>query len=101
MKRAGSSTSSKSEAKRRRVSHDTFVKWQREYDREWQTLRPNQRRRKAYRKRVISSSGTDDRSVDSDSTNSDPDTFILDDWENWMIVILTDFLVFSVELVVM
>ena len=38
MKRAGSLTSSESETKRRRVSHDTFVKWQREYDREWQTL---------------------------------------------------------------
>ena len=38
MKRAGSSTSSESEAKRRCVSNDTFVKWQREYDREWQTL---------------------------------------------------------------
>ena len=38
MKTAGSSISSESEAKRCHVSHDSFAKWQREYDREWQTL---------------------------------------------------------------
>ena len=38
MKRAEPSTSSTSEAKRRRVGYDTFTKWQRDYDREWQTL---------------------------------------------------------------
>ena len=38
MKRAGPSTSSASEAKKRRVTYSTFAKWQRDYDRELQTL---------------------------------------------------------------
>ena len=37
MKRAGGSISTASEAKKRRVTHDTFMKWQREYDRELYT----------------------------------------------------------------
>ena len=38
MKRAGGLISTASEAKKRRVTHDTFMKWQREYDRELYTL---------------------------------------------------------------
>ena len=38
MKRAGALISSAPEAKKRRVSYDTFTKWQRDYDRELQTL---------------------------------------------------------------
>ena len=38
MKRAGGSISTASEAKKRRGTHDTFMKWQREYDRELYTL---------------------------------------------------------------
>ena len=39
MKRAiSSSSSSDSDAKKRRVTYDTFTKWKRDYDRELQTL---------------------------------------------------------------
>ena len=38
MKRAEGSISTASETKKRRVTHDTFMKWQHEYDRELYTL---------------------------------------------------------------
>ena len=52
--------------------------------------RPNQRKRKAYRKHssasTCTSSGTDEISPSEthDSSDSDSDTCILDDWDNWM-----------------
>lgn len=49
--------------------------------------RPNQRKRKAYRKHssasTCTSSGTDEMSP-SETHDSDSDTCILDDWDNWM-----------------
>lgn len=38
MKRAGVSTASALEAKKRHVGYETFTKWQRDLDREWQTI---------------------------------------------------------------
>ena len=59
--------------------------------------RPNQRKRQAYRKHssasTCTSSGTDEKfpSETCNSTDSDTDTCILDDWDNWMYTDDSDF----------